>query len=53
LFSDEISIQRSSAFLVVIHDLGSPGECDAGPALFLIFGRHRYVIVWDYLVLIG
>jgi hypothetical protein len=26
-----------------IEDLGSPGECDAGPAFFLIFGRHRYV----------
>jgi hypothetical protein len=34
-----------------IEDLGSPGECDTGPAFFLIFGRHRYVFVWDYLVI--
>jgi hypothetical protein len=34
-------------------DLGSLGGCDAGPAFFLIFGRHRYVFIWDYLVLIG
>ena len=31
--------------------IGSPAECEAGPAFFLIFGRHRYVFVWDYLVL--
>jgi hypothetical protein len=35
-----------------IEDLGSPGECEAGPAFFLVFGRHRYVFIWDYLVLI-
>ena len=39
--------------LIDIEDLGSPGGCDAGPAFFLIFGRHRYVLIWDYLVLIG
>jgi hypothetical protein len=32
-------------------DLGSPGKCDAGPAFLREFGRHRYVIVWDYLVI--
>jgi hypothetical protein len=85
LFSDELSIQRSSAFLVGepfatdlpagklpaleeiidrvkrgseefgshldIEDLGSPGGCEVGPAFFLVFGRHRYVFVWDYLVI--
>jgi hypothetical protein len=36
-----------------IEDLGSRGECGAGPAFLREFGRHRYVFVWDYLVLIG
>src|SRR5213080_1857749 len=34
-----------------IEDLGSPGECAAGPAFLLEFGKHRYVFIWDYLVL--
>jgi hypothetical protein len=36
-----------------IEDLRSPDGYDAGLAFFLIFGRHRYICVWDYLVLIG
>jgi hypothetical protein len=34
-----------------IEDLGSPGGHEAGPAFFLVFGKRRYVFVWDYLVL--
>jgi hypothetical protein len=30
-----------------IEDLGSPGGCEAGPALLRKFGRHGYVFVWD------
>jgi hypothetical protein len=33
--------------------VGSLGGYDAGPAFFLVFGRRRYVFVWDYLVLRG
>jgi hypothetical protein len=31
--------------------LGSSGECDAIPAFLQEFGRHRYVFVWDYLII--